>query len=77
MSRRLCHKCKSVEDEKHFLCECSKYVKLRNNLEQVKQAMFRGYKWLSSEHKFVYILGSDNKKINDAVSGTFYTYRFR
>ena len=33
--------------------------------------MFPGYKWLSPEQKFVYLLGSDNKKINDAVAHLF------
>ena len=73
VSLRLCHECKSIEDEKHFLRECSKYENLHNNLEQVTQAMFPGYKWLSSEQKFVYLLGSDNKKINDAVAHYIHT----
>ena len=72
VSQRLCHKSKSVEDEKHFLCECSKYVNLRNYLEQVIQAIFPGYKWLSSEQKFVYLLASDNKMMQWHI----YSYRF-
>ena len=35
VSRRLCSKCKSVEDEIHFLCECTRY-KWKNHFVEMK-----------------------------------------
>ena len=43
-----------IEDEINFMCVCSKYNTLRDQLEQIIQMDFPGYKWLSSEQKFIY-----------------------
>ena len=66
--QRLCEKCNMIEDEIHFMCVCSKYNTLRDQLEQTIQMDFPGYKWLSSEQKFIYLLESSNKVINNAVA---------
>ena len=47
-------RCNMVEDEIHFMCVCSKYNTLRDQLEQTIQIDFPGYKWLSSENLFIY-----------------------
>ena len=66
--QRLCEKCNMIEDEIHFMCVCSKYNTLRDQLEQKIQMDFPGYKWLSSKQKFIYLLESSNKVINNAVA---------
>ena len=76
VSQRLCSKCKSVEDEIHFLCECTRYNKQRENLEHIILNMYPGYKWLTSKQKFVYLLESTNKKINYAVAQFIYIALF-
>ena len=65
-----------IEDEIHFMCVCSKYNTLRDQLEQTIQMDFPGYKWLSSEQKFIYLLESSNKIINNACSCIFHTQCF-
>ena len=34
VSERHCHTCEDVEDEKHFMCICTRYEKLRSDLEE-------------------------------------------
>ena len=65
------YKCKTVEDEIHFLCECSNII-VCNNLEQIIQNINPGYKWQTAEQKFVYLLESTNK----LCSGSLYSHSF-
>ena len=76
VSQRLCYQCKSVEDEIHFLCECTRHNKQRDNLEHIILNMYPGYKWLTSKQEFVYLLESTNKKINYAVAHFIYMALF-
>ena len=53
------------------MCVCSKYNTLRDQLEQTIQMDFPGYKWLSSEQKFIYLLESSNKVITQYGSTVY------
>ena len=43
VSERRCHTCEDVEDEKHFMCICTRYEKLRSDLEEKIKFYYCGF----------------------------------
>lgn len=56
---RLCAQCNggAVEDECHFLTECSKYTSLRNNFFEQFEQIIPQFQTLNNEEKMPYLLG--------------------
>ena len=57
VNERICTLCNKLEDEFHFIIECTRYVDLRKQF--IKQ-----YYWVRpSMHKFIELMKSDNKNV--------------
>ena len=61
LSERHCYTCKDVEDEKHFMCVSTRYEKLRSELEEKIKCYYRGFTWLSTEQRFVFMMAPTHK----------------
>ena len=64
-SERLCTKCSTgaIEDEQHFLMECSKFNAFRNSFFQIINDSNRNFMELDSFQKFFWILTNENSDI--------------
>ena len=64
-SERLCDKCSagSVEDEQHFLIECSKFNEYRNNLFQTVNCNNKNFSKLDNFQKFFWLLTNEDSNI--------------
>ena len=61
-SERLCTKCSTgaIEDEQHFLMECSKFNTFRNSFFQIINDSNRNFMELDSFQNFFWILTNEN-----------------
>jgi len=67
-NERYCHFCKSlVEDEFHFICECSLYQNVRNNLLLYMYTKIPGFLILSEKEKFKCIMADDSRELHKYV----------
>lgn len=57
---RLCSLCKSVENEVHFLFECSIYSVIREEFIKFIQLKIPNFNILTSEDKFIYIMSCED-----------------
>ena len=69
VSERHCHTCKDVEDEKHVMCICTRYEKLRSDLEEKIKFYYCG---LSTEQRFVFMMAPTHQDIQNAVAHYIY-----
>ncbi len=61
---RFCPFCPSkIEDEPHFICECSHYGKLRDSLFEKVTLITVNFPEFSSEEKFLYLMSTKNDTI--------------
>ncbi len=60
VENRICKQCtdKKVEDEHHFLLECTKYQTQRDILFQIVSTKCKLFETLSTENKFIYLLSA-------------------
>ena len=58
LDERICEFCQlnEVEDELHFICKCTMYNDLRQNLYDTVQTQFEEFYRLTDEEKFIYLL---------------------
>ena len=64
-SKRLCEKCSvgAVEDERHFLIECSKCNEYRNNLFQTVNCNNKNFSKLDNFRKLFWLLTNEDSDI--------------
>ena len=66
---RFCPFCKNnIENEEHFLMQCSLYSPQRSILENVCRENCNRYDSLSIEQKFIFIMSNENKAILEALA---------
>jgi hypothetical protein len=64
VEQRICHLCgKGVEDEKHFLMQCSMYEVLRKEMVNKILMEKEVFKYWSEEEKFIFLMSSKNPKV--------------
>ncbi len=58
---RLCRNCDlgEIEDEMHFICNCSKFAPLRIELFNNVSEFVEGFNDFDMKDKFTYLMGSD------------------
>ena len=61
VEKRLCIKCNKVEDEHHFVMECSWYDNNRATLFDTVKKFCHNFEGLSSFNKFIYLLSAEGE----------------
>lgn len=63
LENRLCDQCHVLEDELHFLIECSKYNTQREELFNIVSNSCQIFSTLSNENKMIYLMSCENENI--------------
>ena len=80
LQQRTCHYCtlNEIEDERHFIVDCSLYEDERNILFNFVQGHFPSFSFLDSREKFLFLMQLDNPCIiNSICSYTFNCFKKR
>ena len=73
--KRICKYCSlnAVEDEMHFLLECTSYQKERKELLDIVSKQCKNFELLSTENKFIWLLSNESADINKALA--YFTHK--
>ena len=74
--KRICDHCSSgqVEDELHFLFECSKFDNIRLSFITQINKMCPNFKTLQKKDKFVWILSNEDEKLCSLLAETVFKF---
>jgi hypothetical protein len=73
-AERFCYVCniEAVEDERHFMMDCTGYTQLRKKLYDVAAAVSRSFDKLNNHEKFIWLMASRHPTICRAVAECIY-----
>ena len=76
LSNRICKLCSSaIEDEIHFLCECPRYIDLRNNLYKNVSTHDPSFSQKDNFERFVYLMSNCPKPVSLYLSKAIFRRR--
>ena len=72
---RLCPNCNKVEDEIHFLLDCTKYKEERNNMFSKIESFFPNFcKIPGSKSKFIFLMTQENIDVTKIIATCIYRW---
>ena len=75
---RLCSSCSVIEDERHFICECSINWEIRAYMFSKVNGMYLDFALLSDEDKFVFLMtNTDHRIINWLGKFVYQSFQIR
>ena len=75
---RLCSSCSVIEDERHFICECSINWEIRAYMYSTVNGIYLDFALLSEEDKFVFLMtNTDHRIINWLGKFVYQSFQIR